>query len=482
MPRQDLIFFQQIKTAITSNPFSNERKEIDLQLTSLSPKSAPDKIIQTLTYRVAKNLQRLSENDSSLQSTNQKMSSELIKFAKLFHVFHLYVDHYDELIKEQIKKGSDSCQVKFAPEILALLSQYGFTHQDSVRYFALFFQMRRAFFFISRISGQSKCVQELKERLWNNIFTCNIQLYENHLWNRLEDFSTMLLGDTGSGKSLAASAIGRSGFIPFDDKKNRFQESFANTFLSINLSQFPEQLIESELFGHKKGAFTGAIDSHHGIFSQCNPHGAIFLDEIGDVSVPIQIKLLQVLQERSFSSVGSRELKQFKGRVIAATNKPVEQLRCDGEMRDDFYYRLCSDVITIPPLQQRIAENPNELATILSFIVKKIIGKPSSEITAKITSYIHKNQPNNYSWPGNIRELEQCARRVLINNHYTWQQQYHDNDAQQVFEKRAQQEYTAQELLTTYCKALYKRHKTYEAVAKVTGLDRRTVKRYIQLG
>jgi len=144
--------------------------------------------------------------------------------------------------------------------------------------------MRRAFYFIKSIAGKSPCVQELRKSLWNNIFTNNIELYDSYLWNKMEDFSTMLLGETGTGKGLAASAIGRSGFIPFNEKRSRFQESFAKTFVSINLSQFSEQLIESELFGHKKGAFTGAIEAHQGIFSHCSPFGAIFIDEIGDVS------------------------------------------------------------------------------------------------------------------------------------------------------------------------------------------------------
>ena len=92
----------------------------------------------------------------------------------------------------------------------------------------------------------------------------------------MEDFSTFLVGETGTGKGTAATAIGRSGFIPFNEKKTTFSEIFTNNFIEINLSQFSESLIESELFGHRKGAFTGAVDDHHGIFALCSPHGAIF--------------------------------------------------------------------------------------------------------------------------------------------------------------------------------------------------------------
>src|SRR5207342_3171077 len=169
--------------------------------------------------------------------------------------------------------------------------------------------------------GQSPCLKELCRHLWNNIFTHDIRWYDRYLWNRMEDFSTLLLGETGTGKGAAANAIGRSAYIPFDSRRGAFAESFAVGFIGVNLSQFSQTLIESQLFGHRKGAFTGAVEAHEGVFAQCSPHGAIFLDEIGDVSVPVQIKLLQVLQERSFCPVGSHETLRFRGRVIAATNR-----------------------------------------------------------------------------------------------------------------------------------------------------------------
>ncbi len=479
MQGEERVFFRKIQQAITANPFSSDRLSVDLELTGMTPSSSPSEILGRLIYKVEKIIERLLERSRGKTPQLPTEDQDLLKFGILFHSFHIFCDQFDNLIQEQEKQGDKPCQVQFSKDFFNKLSNYGFPSVDSKRFFALFFQMRRAYFFISRIAGDSQCVKDLRIRLWNNIFTHDLELYDKFLWNRLEDFSTMLLGETGTGKGLAASAIGRSGFIPFNEKTGCFSDSFAKTFISINISQFQEQLIESELFGHKKGSFTGAVDSHAGIFARCSPHGAIFLDEIGDVSVPVQIKLLQVLQERSFTPVGSRKTERFQGRVIGATNKSLSKLRQEGEMRDDFYYRLCSDIIEVPSLRQRLLENPDEIFVILTFIIIKILGRPSQELVNSIGNKILSSQPENYSWPGNIRELEQCVRRILISNHYSWQIT-EDQSAAKLSTQINKGTISAQQLLTEYCRALYDKLKTYEAVAKVTELDRRTVKKYIQ--
>jgi transcriptional regulator with GAF, ATPase, and Fis domain len=132
-------------------------------------------------------------------------------------------------------------------------------------------------------------MKSLRLSLWNKIFTHDIDFYNRYLWDKMEDFSTLLLGETGTGKGTAALALGRSGFIPLDKRKKTFEKSFTRSFVSLNLSQFPETLIESALFGHKKGAFTGAIENYEGVFDRCSPYGSILLDEIDEISKPIQI-------------------------------------------------------------------------------------------------------------------------------------------------------------------------------------------------
>ncbi|MBN2163778.1 MAG: sigma-54-dependent Fis family transcriptional regulator, partial [Pontiellaceae bacterium] len=325
--------------------------------------------------------------------------------------------------------------------------------------------------------GDSPCMKRLRARLWDNIFTHDIGWYERSLWNRMEDFSTLLLGETGTGKGAAAAAIGRSGFIPFNPHTQKFEESFTRAFVSINLSQYPESLIESELFGHRKGAFTGAIERHEGVFSRCSPYGAIFLDEIGDVSIPVQIKLLQVLQERTFSPVGSHDKVRFAGRVIAATNKSLDILRHEGKFRDDFYYRLCSDLITVPPLRARILEDGGELESLVTHITHRICGGP---VKIPVLKILKEQVGRCYAWPGNVRELEQAIRRIMLTGSYAGDTALDPEKEDSVERVMTSGTLSARELVEKYCCELYERFGNYGEVARRTGLDWRTVKKNVQ--
>ena len=478
MDAEERDFFKKINEAAFANPFGSQREIVDLEISGLEHTSSNEEILKKLMIDVGARIAKYKGKTAGLNSEEQL----LLRYGILFYAFHLFCDSYDELIIEQIKQGEKPVEVKFASDLLGLLGEYGFSKNDALKFFSFFFQLRRGFYFISGVIGKSPSVKGLRQTLWNNIFTYDVSLYERFLWNRMEDFSTIILGKTGTGKGMAAAAIGRSGHIPFNEKKGCFSDSFSRTFLSINLSQYSEHLIESELFGHTKGSFTGAIGNHFGVFSRCSPHGAIFLDEIGDVSVTLQIKLLQVIQERMFSPVGSHETEKFHGRVIAATNQPLQKLRKEGKFRDDFYYRLCSDTIELPSLKKRLDEYPGELKEILSAMLDRILGHRSKALTREIAEQIKKSVPPDYAWPGNIRELEQCVRQMLLKRSYTWDASKETQESVEVFQHNFQEgKLSANQLLSSYCLHLYQIHKTYEKVAQLTQLDRRTVKRYIDM-
>lgn len=477
----DREFFSLVSEAAFANPFSEQRAELDRKISGGSANAPWRDIVPEAVREVAKRIEKL-DADKPLKIQDFKQADrELIEHVFLFDVFHQFVKQFDQLIIDQIATSEDPIPVPFAKDALSLLTKRGFSRSLASRYFSLFYQIRRAFHFIDRgLIGRCNSMRQFRMNLWNNIFTHDIRYYERYLWDKMEDFSTLLLGPTGCGKGAAAAAIGRSGFIPFDEKKQTFAESFTKTFIPVNLSQFPETLLESELFGHTKGAFTGAVASYDGLFALCGPHGSIFLDEIGDVNPQVQIKLLQIMEERIFSPVGSHKKLKFNGRVIAATNRSIDQLRRKGTFRDDFYYRLCSDSIVVPSLQQRLQENPKELDELIACTVERITGHKAEELAVTVKEVIDKNLGNDYHWPGNVRELAQCIRRVIIKRQYTGDSTAASQDLRpRLFADIDSGKLDAQDILAAYCTILYQKHGTYEQVARITQLDRRTVKKHI---
>ncbi|MCE5190374.1 MAG: sigma-54 dependent transcriptional regulator [Actinomycetia bacterium] len=203
--------------------------------------------------------------------------------------------------------------------------------------------------------------------------------------------TVMIYGESGTGKELVARAL-----HTMSNRANR-------PFVSVSAGALPETLLESELFGYEKGAFTGAMQAKPGRFELANG-GTIFLDEIGDISLGVQVKLLRVLQERTFERLGGTRTIEVDVRVVAATNRDLQQLIADGTFREDLYYRLNVVPITVPPLRQRPSEIPLLVA---HFLEKQHAG--SKHISAEAMSLLVA-----YQWPGNVRELENTIERIAI--------------------------------------------------------------------
>ncbi len=478
----DSDFFRALAEVVFANPFSAERAQ---QVSRIVP-GIPFGDLTTNREALARAVEpRLESVMRDGQRPSRRLNTEerrLVELALLYVCYHRYVPQIDALIARQAPQGGPSLTVSFAEEAVAQLVRGGVVEERALRMFALFFQLRRAFFFIySSLAGECESMRKVREALWNNVFTHDIRGYDATLWNRMEDFSTLLLGETGTGKGSAAAAIGRSAFIPYLPGERRFAANFAESFIAINLSQFPETLIESELFGHRKGAFTGAIDHHAGVFERCSPHGALFLDEIGEVSIPVQIKLLQVLQERTFTPQGGHEKRRFSGRVIAATNRPLRHLRAEGRFRDDFFYRLCSDVIEVPTLRQRLAESASELNLLVERLIERIAGTLDRTLVGAVLEAIETGLPSGYLWPGNVRELEQAVRRILLTGRFAADLAAADSDEEtSLVDQLRSSELSAGDVLARYCSMLYRRLGTYTEVAKRTGLDPRTARKYVE--
>lgn len=206
--------------------------------------------------------------------------------------------------------------------------------------------------------------------------------------------SILITGESGTGKELIAKAI--------HDESQRKD----NPFIVVNCGGIPETLMESELFGHKKGAFTGATHDKKGLFETADK-GTIFLDEIGEISLPIQVKLLRAVQERVFKPVGSNEDVSVDIRIISATNKKLEEEVIVGNFREDLFYRLNVIEIRMPPLRER----KNDLRVLAQHFLEKYSREMGKEVT-KISSYAI-DLLTKYDFPGNIRELENLMERSV---------------------------------------------------------------------
>jgi len=475
--------FTALRAIVFANPFSAERAAQIARLMPDGQRRNLEDDREALARIVAPRVERcLRDGAPSLHRLGTD-DRALVELAFLYVCYHRHVPSIDALIERQAAQSGTPLTVPFAAETIADLVRGPLAEERAVRVFGFFFQLRRAFYFIDRaLAGECESMRRLREALWNNVFTHDMRGYEAGLWSRMEDFSTLLLGETGTGKGSAAASIGRSAFIPYLPGERRFAANFAESFIAINLSQFPETLIESELFGHRKGAFTGAIEHHAGVFERCSRHGALFLDEIGEVSIPVQIKLLQVLQDRTFTPLGGHERRRFSGRVIAATNRALGRLRHDGRFRDDFYYRLCSDVIEVPTLRQRLAESHGELPLLVRLLVARIAGTPDAALVAEVLEAFDRELPRGYAWPGNVRELEQAVRRIVLTGRYAAEfAPAAVDDSAMLIDRLRAGELTASELLAGYCTLLYRRLGTYADVAKRADLDPRTTRKYIEV-
>lgn len=208
--------------------------------------------------------------------------------------------------------------------------------------------------------------------------------------------STCLIrGESGTGKELVARAIHGSG------------PRASKPFIAINCAAIPETLIESELFGHEKGVFTGATNAKPGLFEEVG-EGTLFLDEIGSMKFDLQAKLLRVIQEREFSRLGSTKLIPFQGRIVAATAQDLESLIEENRFREDLYFRLNVVPLEIPPLRERTEDIP---ILVESFIKRcnERLGLSVKGITPSVLEAFEV-----YRWPGNVRELENCIERMIV--------------------------------------------------------------------
>lgn len=418
---------------------------------------------------------------------------ELYEDLVLYHVYHRYQKRFHDLIE---RPGAATSKVRFfddyRDDVCFFLGRLLKPHKDPdslpglphppSHLFALSFQIRRAFHHSFRfILGGSMPAARLRSQVWQSIFSHDMRRYRRVLYDRMDEITTLVTGPSGTGKELVAQAVGRSRYIPFDDSTGLFAADPEESFYPLNLSALSPMLIESELFGHRKGAFTGAVADRRGWLEICSRHGTVFLDEIGEVDPAIQVKLLRLLQSRTYQRLGDTNTLTFRGKIIAATNRDLSREIAEGRFRQDFYYRLCADQIVTPSLADQLQDSPDELRRLLELLAARMVGVDEAPALADETfAWIGSGLPEGYRWPGNVRELEQCVRNVLI------RREYHppESDAELTPAETLARDLeagrlTAEELLDRYCTLVYTSCGSYSETGRRLGLDRRTVRAHI---
>ncbi len=476
------------------NPFDPEF--IDLERTVLGAQYVPHGAVWSLRpdaeNPAMKQLGAVSERVARdirerLLRSRSATAGELALYAYIV-VTALYLRYADELHQVHVDPARGrrrlKCYQRFCRDVRHFLAIDGVRlpgSGDAPHLFACFYQIRRAFDLIfSHLVGGSRPAANLRAAVWQSIFTHDMRRYQRSLFRRMHDVTTLVTGPSGTGKELVARAIALSRYIPFDPDRETFVADLDGAFHALNLSALSPTLIESELFGHRKGAFTGALEDRVGWLEACPPLGAVLLDEIGEIDASIQVKLLRVLQTREFQRIGETTPRNFQGKLIASTNRDLEAEMRAGRFREDLYYRLCSDLIVTPSLRDQLRDSPGELRHLVVFVSERVVGADeAADLADEVLACVDRDLGADYAWPGNVRELEQCVRNVLVRKRYRPPAAPADGPGVELGEALREGGVSAKELVRQYCTLVYAHTGSYQETARRLELDRRTVKRAV---
>jgi DNA-binding NtrC family response regulator len=348
--------------------------------------------------------------------------------------------------------------------------------------FACFRQIQRAFHHIyNNIIGNSMPAARLRASVWQSIFTLDMRRYRRTMYKRMGDFPTLITGPSGTGKELIARAIAGSRYVPFEPDRMEFVDPRTESFIAINVAALSPALVEAELFGHRRGSFTGAISDRKGWLETCPAFGSVFLDELGEMDLSLQVKLLRVLETRRFAAVGDTALREFRGKLIAATNRDLPREIEGGRFREDLYYRLCADLIRTPSMAEQIRDSPGVLRELLQYMTRRTAGEEAIDCLPEVEAWIRGHMPKAYAWPGNYRELEQCVRNIIIRGSYRPAVRSSEPPDEQDWIRRFHEgTIAADELMARFVARVYAETGSYEETARRLSLDRRTVKAKVE--
>jgi len=256
---------------------------------------------------------------------------------------------------------------------------------------------------LDQLLGPSQAMHDVRRHLWRAAFGPSLH-HALYLERIIRDDDVLILGETGTGKETVGQTLLTAAFVSPGGKPSPSS--------TINAAALPESLVESELFGHEKGSFTGATEARTGRIRAADG-GCFFLDEVGDLPLATQVKLLRVLESDEVTPVGSDTTFQADVRFVAATHRDLERMVQDGTFRRDLFQRLAGNVIRLPPLRER----PEDIVVIGDALVQKYLGAaagPFTDVVDKARNWLRSTECLQHQWPGNVRELENTLRSVML--------------------------------------------------------------------
>lgn len=351
---------------------------------------------------------------------------------------------------EAMKSGAYHYIIKpFKNEEMVLLTKRAMEKASLTRDNSLLRKELQKTFNLESIIGKSQAMQEV---------------FENVRRVAPATANVLINGESGSGKELVARAIHNSG-----PRKNK-------PFVPVNCTAIPEQLLESELFGHVKGSFTGAVADKKGLFEEANG-GTLFLDEIGDLSAPLQAKLLRVLQDKQIRAVGDSKLRNVDVRILAATHRDLKTMVQEGNFREDLFYRLNVLPVRVPPLRER----PQDIPLLVEAFIAKFAAQNNSRVAGVTPAAMTALMA--HPWPGNVRELENIIERAVV---LSKADLIDEKDimgsalvqAKQSIDRLFDENPTLEQIEERYIKLILgQTHNQKDKAAKILGINRRTLYR-----
>lgn len=494
-------FFNDVKTFFFSNPFGDTSFETLKKL--LGPEFNPisdQRRIEDLTEnreRLCDKIERhLGDIDKLVHGANKPLRPDdyrLYEPAVFCIQFHRNREAFQGLIgksKKALKKRGPFHSDIWGDSLEDQLNPGGIKHQPSFKtehLIALFYQLHRAeSFIISNIPGRTASAGALRTRIWQSIFTRNLERYFIAIHATTRSAPTLITGPTGSRKDRIAETIALSQYIPFDASSSRFEARYNSAYTKIDLAAIHGDLFDHTVFGYRRNSASTARSA----LDFASRWGSLFLDHLHQAPLSIQARLTHLIHSGHFHFLDGGEAQPFSGKLIAASKDGIKQTVIDGSFSEDLFLAISADRIGSLPLLQAISENTDELAFYVEIIAGELTEDVATrqQISDESIRWIRRHVSPAYMWPGNYRELEQCVRNIMIHGDFTLNttlEHTGQSAATDPFPPFVHSMLSGQlpydELLHHYFKIVVEREGGYAQAARAIGVDQRTVKKYYRV-